>query len=277
MIALALGTAAITGLVMYRSGIGPPTVLPPFEYATTGAPGAGRSVFGLAGTAITGLLGFHPADVTSRLLALWPLCILATFVFLGRAWSKRAMLVAALAITPFVALLTLQIVGSPRNPPFALTWTATAIPMLAIGVGRALSLQPRWSKVRLVGLLAVAVLLVAAVDQNRRVQPESRFDVAPVVDHVAAQAGAGDVVVYAPDILGDLVTQRAHDAEAISTSDASEVRLADARRVFVFGAFAFNGDDASLQRALGLVKALSARRPLTSEWQHGEAKVWTFE
>ena len=133
-VAALIDVGALAALIAYRGGFGPADVLPPFEYATRAAPGAGRSVFGLTGAALAGLIGFHPADVTSRLLALWPLCMLAAFVLLGRSWSRRAALVVALAMGPLAALLVLQIVGSPRNPPFALAWTAAAMPMLAIGV-----------------------------------------------------------------------------------------------------------------------------------------------
>ena len=272
--ALALTAAAFVALLSYRDGIGRSDVLPPFEYATRGAPGAGRSVFGLVGTALNGLFGFHPSDVTSRLLALWPLCILATFVFFCRSWSRRGALLVALALAPFAVLLTLQVAGVPRNPPFALSWVSTALPMIAIGAGRAMSLSGRWSTSRAVGLLAICVLLIATADQLTRVKPVDRFDIEPALEQLRS-AQAGDIVVYAPDSLGDLVRHEAHDATVITTSDVSMTALAAAPHVFVFGAFAFN-DDASLDRVLALVRDLAAGRQLASESQLHEAKVWIF-
>jgi hypothetical protein len=277
-VALVLTGAALAALVAWRGGLGPRDVLPPFEYATGGAPGAGRSVFGLAGAALAGLFGFHPGDVTSRMLALWPMCILATFVLMGRTWSGRGTLLIALAAAPFVTLLALQVAGAPRNPPFALAWTATAVPMLALAVGRAISgTARRWRTARAIGLAVVAVLAVAAVDQAVRIDPSARFDVDPVLDEVAAAARPGDVVVYAPDILGDLVRREAGDATVVRAEDATVEDLARAPRVVVVGAFDFVRDDPALDTTLALVSELAATRALTGEREHEEAKLWTFE
>jgi len=202
------------------------------------------------------------------------MCILATFVFFCRSWSRKGALLVGLAVAPFAVLLLLQVVGAPRNPPFALAWVATAMPMLAIGAGRAMSLCGRWPTCRLVGLIAMAVLLVATADQLSRVGAVERLDVAPAVDRLRS-AHAGDVVVYAPDSLGDLVRREARGATVITAGDASITALIAAPRVFVLGAFTF-ADDSSLDRVLALVHDLSAKRSLASQTQHHEAKVWIF-
>ena len=274
-LSLVIHTAALISLAAYRDGLGRPDVLPPFEYATSGAPGAGRSVFGLVGTGLNGVFGFHPSDVTSRLLALWPICILATFIFFCRSWSRRGALLVALALAPFVALLALQVVGAPRNPPFALSWVAPALPMIAIGAGRTMSLCRRWSACRLLGLIAVIVLLAAAADQIARGGAIDRFDIEPAIEQLSA-ASEGDVVVYAPDELGDLVRREAPKATVVESGEATSANLSSARRVFVFGAFGFS-DDQSLDDALTVVHEVSSVRRLALESQHHEAKVWIFE
>ena len=262
-------------LVAYRGGVGPPGIPPPLEYATAGAPGAGRSVFGLAGTAIVSVLGFHPADVTSRLLALWPLGILATFALTVRSWSPRSALVAALAATPLVALLVAQVAGAPRQPLFALEWIATAVPMVAIALGRAAAGLGDWSRVRLAGLLVAGVLMAAAADQAVRVRPVDEVDVAPVVEDVAARAERGDVVVYAPPALGDLVRHEAAGVRIVTLARARAEDLADARHVFVVGAFGL-ADDGTRERTLALVDELAAARQLEAEERHGDTTVWRF-
>jgi Dolichyl-phosphate-mannose-protein mannosyltransferase len=273
--ALALTGAAFLALLVYRGGLGPPSVLPPLEYATEGAPGAGRSVFGLAGTALVGVVGFHPADVTSRLLALWPLGILATFALAVRTWSARGVLLATLAATPFVALLVAQIAGAPRSPLFALEWTATALPMVALGLARAAGLMGAWPRVRLVGLALAAVLVLAAVDQRIRVTPVDRVDVTPAVDDVAAQAGRDDTVVYAPGTIGDLVRHDVEGARVVRLAAADPAELAGARHVYVIGALGM-ADDATEDDTLALIQQLSAQRPLADESRHGETTVWSF-
>jgi hypothetical protein len=273
---LGVTAAAMVAVLGYRQGFGAPDVLPPLEYATSGAPGAGRSVLGLAGTALAALVGFHPPDVTSRLLALWPLCILATFAFFGRRWSQRGALLVALAAAPFVTLLVLQIAGAPRNPPFAIEWVAMSVPMLAIGVGRAVSLLPRERDVRLVGALAAVVLLVAAVDQSIRVDPIARFDVAPLISRATADAAAGDTIVYAPEVIGDLIHHEASGADAVPVTDPAAGSLQGSRRVIVIGAFGFERDDRSLPAVLALVDRLASERELVDEVEGEEMKGWVF-
>jgi Dolichyl-phosphate-mannose-protein mannosyltransferase len=273
--ASALIGGAFVGLVAWRGGLGPPTVLPPLEYATSGAPGAGRSVLGLVGTAVTAVAGFHPQDVTSRLLALWPLGILATFALTVRRWSARGMLLVALAAVPFVALLAVQVAGAPRSPLFALDWSATAVPMLAIGLGRAVSVAGPWPRARVIGAVAAAALAVAAADQAVRVQPIERVDVAPAVEDVATEARRGDLVIYAPATLGGLVRHEVEDADVAGLSDA-QARVAEAEgRVLVVGAFGL-ADDETRDRILALVEEISASRPLAAEVRHGDTTTWSF-
>jgi hypothetical protein len=251
-------------------------VLPPLEYATNGAPGAGRSVFGIAGTALTALVGFHPEDVTSRLLALWPLCILGTFVLFGRRWSQTGLLLLATAIAPFAALLVLQAAGAPRTPPFALEWVATAVPMLAIGIGRGLSLLGGWRAMRPVAAVFAVLLLVASIDQIARVQPTDRFDVASIIDRVGADARPGDVIVTTPPIIDDLVARKAEGVQLAPVANASAESLRSATRVFVIGAFGFDNDQ-SVPATLALVTQLSAQRHLVEEIGQPEAKAWSFQ
>ena len=273
-VTLVLTAAAFVALVAYR-GLGPPHVLPPLEYATTGAPGAGRSVFGLVGTATASVLGFHQADVTSRLLALWPLCILVAFLVFGRRWSLRGGLLVAAALTPFAFLLGAQVAGTPRTPPFAVEWVATAVPVLAIGLGRAASLAGTWPRTRVLALGAAAVLALALVDQGVRTQPVRRFDVNPAMQALATHAGRGDTVVYAPGVVRDLVRYDANDAKVVSLDRLSPDDVGHAREVQVVGAFAF-GDKTTSDRTLALVKQLSSTRKLVLRAGTDDARVWVF-
>ena len=73
-----------------------------------------------------------------------------------------------------------------------------------------------------------------------------------------------------------ILKREAPNARIVDVDEAANIDLLSARRVYVFGAFGF-ADDPSLDGALSLVHELSAVRPLASETQHHEAKVWLFE
>jgi len=187
-LAVLMAAAAAVPLLVTRHGFGPAAAVPPAEYATTAAPAGGGTPFGLAASAVAGLVGFHPPGVTSRLLALWPLLILAAFLVFGRRWSGRGLLLAGLAAAPFLALFAADLLGAPRQPPAALDWIAAALPALAIGVGRAVSLVGRsWRSTRVVAAGLVVVLAVALADQTFRVQPVARPQPRPALATMPSQ------------------------------------------------------------------------------------------
>ncbi|HUR18117.1 MAG TPA: glycosyltransferase family 39 protein [Acidimicrobiales bacterium] len=281
--AAAMGVLVVIAapLLVARSGLGPPRMLPPLEFATRAAPGAGTSVFPVLGTAMSALLGFHPADVNSRLLAMWPLGILAALLVLGRARSPRGAALLTLAGAPFAAMFAAQVLGFPRSPAFALGWAATALPMLALLAGRAVSvLGGPWPRARMLGVGVAALLLVCLADQAVRVRPRERFAVGPVIERVGHEAGAGDLVAYEPAALRDLVRYEAGAADARSVAAVDEERAALTRheRVYVVAAFALGSGDAGVKRTVTLVKELSATRPLVQERgaTDGQTKVWVF-
>jgi hypothetical protein len=199
--------------------------------------------------------------------------MLGIFFLAVRSWSWRSALLATLVATPFAALLVAQLLGAPRNPPFALEWVATAVPMLALALGRVLGLAQSWSRLRAVAVVLALVLALAAVDQIARVKPAGRFDVAAAIE----PAGDDDVVLYAPPAVGDLVRVESGDATTRPVERAGDVDLDAAERVVVVGAFGFSRNDPGVQeQTLALIDELAASRELVAEETHGETKVWTF-
>lgn len=277
LVALTITAVAAAVLVMMRSGIGPARVLPPLEYATAAAPGGETSIFPLIGSLLSAVFGFHPVNVTSRLLALWPLGILAGLLVLGRTRSRRGPLLLMLAIAPVAVVLIAQLMGAPRRPTFALGWFATAVPALMLVIARGITMiGGRWSRVRLITLATVAVMVVALVDQTARVRPIRRFDINPVVAQVAADARPGDLIVYEPEALGDLLRYKTVGAEHLPLGAAEDLPTSSHRRVFVVAAFSLTDPDKSVPRVVDFVQELSVDRSLLSE-RGRDVKVWSFE
>lgn len=275
--ALAIVVIAAVPLLMLRSGVGPPRVLPPLEYATAAAPGGETSVFPLIGSLLSGVFGFHPVDVTSRLLALWPLGILGALLVLGRGRSRQGPLLLLLATAPIAIVLITQVMGAPRRPTFALGWFATAIPALILVISRGITMvNARWSSARLLVVGAVAFLIVALADQTGRVRPLRRFDVTPAISDVAGAARPGDLVVYEPKALGDLLRYKAPGVELRALDQKAGLSITPHRRVFVIAAFSLGDPDESVPRVVALVKEVAATRTLLSE-RGRDVKVWSFE
>ena len=268
--------AALVGLIVFRHGLGPLSVPAPLEYATPGAPGATQAWFGFLATALAALVGFHPADVSSRLLSLWPLGMLAGFFVMGRRWSSQGVLLVTLAAAPFLVLMVAQLRGTTANPPYALVWVATAAPVIVIGVAHVIEVATgSWPRTRRVLVISLAVLAIALVDQVVRVRPATRFDIARAAETVATAAHPGDVIVYAPDGVGDLVRFYTPPGVDVTGRVSAPARLGRARRVLVIGAFAFD-NGASSQPTIGLVRQLASTRRLVSEQGRPELRIWVF-
>lgn len=271
---LAATFIAVASLGLYR-GFGPPNALPPLEYATSGAPAGGQSVFDLSRAATASLIGFHPPDVTSRLLALWPLAILLAFLIFGRRWSLRGGLIVALALTPFVAMLIAQLAGAPREPAFAVEWAATALPAIGIGVGRGLSLIGPWPRVRFAAAACAALLLLALADQTNRVNTLPRFNIEPVMAALEQNVAPGDAVIYSPPAISDVVRYNAAGAHVADVRRAGRVPLGTARRVQVISAFAL-GDKRDADAAMALISELSKTRHLVERHGNNDVRMWVF-
>ncbi|MDP9441412.1 MAG: glycosyltransferase family 39 protein, partial [Actinomycetota bacterium] len=277
LVALTLVALATVPLLVLRSGLGPPRVLPPLEYATAAAPGGETSVFPLIGSLLSGVFGFHTVSVTSRLLALWPLGMLGALMVLGRTRSRQGPLLLLLATAPVAVILLAQLFGAPRRPTFALGWFATAVPALVLVFGRGVTMiGGRWPRMRLITAAAAAVLIVALVDQTARVRPLHRFDVNPAVAEVARAAAPGDLVVYEPKALGDLLRYKAPDVQVRHLQAEPGAAVGQHRRVFVVAAFSLTNPDESVPRVVDFVKNTAAEKPLRSE-RGRDVKVWMFE
>lgn len=277
--ATAVVVAAGAALVAYRSGVGSPPALPPFEYATRAAPGEGTSLFPVIGSGVSALIGLHPPDVSSRLLALWPLGILLSLLGLGRARSERGVLLVVLGAAPFIALFLAQLLGIPRHPAFALGWAATAIPMVVLLAARAVtSLGGHWPRVRALALSLVALFALGLADQAVRVQPIPRYDVGPLVEDAAERARPGDAVVFEPRALRDLIRYRvAEGVDTVPVSGTSADELERYGRVVLVSSFGLTTSDEQGERVISLVKQLSSSRRLAEERGRADMKLWEFE
>jgi hypothetical protein len=274
----AAATAVSVGVLLaVRGGIGPERAGFPLEFATTGAPSGSQTVMGVSGTLLAALIGYHPSDVTSRLLAMWPFLIVIAFVAFGRRWSPEGALVIALAAAPFAALVALQIAGAPRQPPLALGWVATAVPMVVILVAQGISvLSGRWSRTRVLAVLVSAVLVVALVDQTVRTRVERPLDVDETMDVVEDWSRPGDTVVYSPRSVGQLVRYRLPDDVRSIPLGADPTIDPDAPRVFVVSLTALDRDRRAQAHLRGLMRDLGASRTLVRVDREPARTVWEF-
>ena len=164
---------------------------------------SGVSVYGVAANLIWALWGYH-ADITMiRVTALWPLAMLLLLTLLGRGWSRTSTYLMALVAVPLAALAVLD--GKVPGA-FELRYASTAVPVAVILLARFITAMSR----RLLTLVCATalvggVLVLGLVDQQVNSANPRRYDFSGALARVEREARPGDVIVFAPVYLADVV------------------------------------------------------------------------
>jgi hypothetical protein len=210
------------------------------------------------------------ASITS----LWPLGLLAALALLGRGRSPRTLLVVACALLPAAALYLL---GEVKPFLFEIRYFAALAPLAVLLLAR---IATGWTR-SVVGVVVLSTafagsMAVASADQLLNRGNPRVYDFEGALDRISDEARPGDLVLYEPQYLSDVVRYYAPDlrTEALSAGldngDATR-----ARRVFVLGSF----QDQPAERAAvrkGL-RRLSADRRLVQRFQRPQVKVWAYQ
>jgi hypothetical protein len=220
------------------------------------------------------LWGYHSDGTMASITSLWPLGLLAALALLGRGRSPRTLLVVACALLPAAAL---YLIGEVKPFLFEIRYFAALAPLAVLLLAR---IATSWTR-SAVGVVVLSTVLagsmaVASADQLLNRGNPRVYDFEGALDRISDEAGPGDLVLYEPTYLSDVVRYYAPDlkTEALSAGldngDATR-----ARRVFVLGSF----QDQPAERAAvrkGL-RRLSADRRLVQRFQRPQVKVWAYQ
>lgn len=180
------------------------------------------------------LVGYHSDDLLARLTALWPLAMLAALFLLGRRPTWRAHLVIACALIPAALLLA---AGMAKPFLFEIRYFVATAPLLIVLVARGLS---AWTSSRrslaVLSTAVVAVLGVATVDELLNGANPRRYDFKGALAQVEAKMRPGDVLVYEPQYLENVIGYYGEDLRAAPLDEGIPDRRW-AKRVFVLSSF----------------------------------------
>jgi hypothetical protein len=186
---------------------------------TPGQAGAGSStiggtisVYAVGANLIWATLGYHADGVMVQVAALWPLLMLLALVMLGRGRSGRSMLLAALVVVPMAALFA---IGSMKRDLFELRYFAGAVPAMLLLAARVVTATTvRRTPLLLVSTVVTAVLGVGLVDQQLNGANPRLYDFQGAFDEISQRAEPGDVVLYEPSYLAEVVGYYAPGVDA---------------------------------------------------------------
>ncbi len=164
---------------------------------------SGVSVYGVAANLIWAVWGYH-ADVTmTRVTALWPFAMLVLLTLLGRGWSRASTYLVAMIAVPLAALAVLD-----ESVPgvFELRYASATVPVAVILLARFITaMSRRLTTLVCATALVGGVLVVGLVDEQVNSANPRRYDFSAALARVEHEARPGDVIVFDPVYLADVV------------------------------------------------------------------------
>ncbi|HEX4903612.1 MAG TPA: glycosyltransferase family 39 protein [Acidimicrobiales bacterium] len=231
--------------------------------------GEGVSVYAVGANALWAVLGYHSDAAMTSLAALWPLLLLLALGALGRG---RAPATTALVVGTVVPTLLFVVAGMTKRDLFELRYFAFVVPLVLLLVARTITkVFERPASRAVAAAAAVAVLSVALADQQLNGANPRRYDFESALDHVAERARPGDVVLYEPEYLAEVV---GYYAPGVETRPAGAEVPGDAT-VFVLATTRVMDETATAARVGHVLAALEHDgRRVVDEVEVPNVRLW---
>jgi 4-amino-4-deoxy-L-arabinose transferase-like glycosyltransferase len=216
------------------------------------------------------VLGYHSNAVMAALTALWPLAMLGALAMLGRRSQMRSRYVLACALVPALAMM---IIGEAKPFLFEVRYFAATAPLLVVLLARAAT---GWAR-QGVATLAIGVVLVggmglAAADQQMNGSNPRVYDFEGAIGLVNAEARRGDVLVYEPAFLTDVIT---YYGPHMRSQPLEKGVPQNARRVFLLTSF--QDIRTHRQATQAAMKKLGKAYHLRAELRKPQIHIWVFQ
>jgi hypothetical protein len=229
------------------------------------------SLYGALTNGIWALWGYHSNATMAQLTALWPLLMLLALLLLGRGRDRATYLLIAAGFLPAL-LLTAISLAHPFL--FELRYNLTAVPLLVLLAAWVIARWPtgamgRWA----LGALAAATMLVGVADQQLNGSNPRVYDFEGALGEISERARPGDVLVYDPEPLNNVIEYYAPGLEKARL--AQEGIPEDAERVVLLSSFRDNQRNVEATQAA--VSQLRRDRSLVDKFTRPQVRVWTFQ
>jgi uncharacterized membrane protein len=216
--------------------------------------------------------GYHSPGTMVGLVAMWPLLVLAAFLALGRRPGTATKLLVTVAVLPAIALTALAFF---QPFIFELRFNLTAVPMIMLLGARVASAVPvsRAGRFALVGAVS-ATLLAGAADQQFNGANPRLYDFKGALGEVNERAQPGDVILYQPYFLNNVIEYYSPDIEARNGSAPQPGELQTAPEIFVLRSF--SDDPAAVRATDATLATLRQSRTQVERIDKSQVKVWVF-
>ncbi|MFT3853989.1 MAG: glycosyltransferase family 39 protein [Ilumatobacteraceae bacterium] len=246
-----------SGLVPGQAGAGNSTL------------GANISIYAVGANLIWAVWGYHSDGVMEQIAALWPLVMLAALVALGRGRSGPSTLLLSLVVVPMAALF---LIGSVKRDLFELRYFSGAVPAALLLLARLVTATTR----RRVALAVAATLTVATMgigllDQQTNGANPRLYDFQGALAEVKADARPGDVLLYEPSYLADVID---YYAPGVTARPVGTAVPAGAGAVWVLATDRVVNTEDTAAKVGSVLADLEQTRQLVSTVTRPNVRVW---
>ena len=214
--------------------------------------------------------GYHSNAVMAALTALWPLVMLGALMMLGRRSQTRSRYVLACALVPAALMM---LIGFAKPFLFEVRYFAATAPLLLVLIARAAT---GWARQGLATVLVATVLIagmgVATADQQLNGSNPRVYDFEGAIGQVKAEARPGDVLVYEPAFLTDVIR---YYGPHLRTRPLEKGVPRNAKRVFLLTSFDNLGNNRAATRAA--MKKLGHTYRLRGQFTRPQIHIWVFQ
>jgi Dolichyl-phosphate-mannose-protein mannosyltransferase len=234
----------------------------------------GPGVYSALTDVVWAIWGYHSNGTMAALTALWPALMLGALLLLGRGRPGRSGIVTAVAFLP---MLGMTVLGVAKPFLFEPRYFIALTPMVLLLFARATT---GWTASRAGALLCTgglaATLALGTADQQLNRSNPRLYDFKGALGEIHRLARPGDVLLYEPDYLGDLVAYMRPGVEArplakgIPRPDPSH-----RHRVIVLASFLDLRQHADAT-ARGLTELGRGGRRQIAHFRKPQVKVWIY-
>ena len=246
-------------------------------------------IYGLLTNIQWAIFGYLPDQLTTRLVALWPIGLLLLLLMLGRPrrHANRSLLI--IAALPVLVIFGTSFIAAKSRSLAEVRYVAGAVPVVFIllAAGVTTVVASRRIQIAVVGVV-LSTMLVALVIQETSTSNPRLYQYREAVERVRSESGPNDRVIYAPFYLNymleyynpgipttSITPDPAEGPEVIHRNGVADAIAAKAPHVFVLGGASFaesGAADADVTQAIHDLEAHGMS--VKAHYRYAQITVW---
>jgi 4-amino-4-deoxy-L-arabinose transferase-like glycosyltransferase len=256
------------------SGLGDLSVAPAGHGPVdTSSAHAELSVYSVVANGVWAMWGYHADGVMIQIAALWPLGMLAALAVLGQGRSRDTTLLVALIAVPAI---TLFVAGTFKRDLFELRYFSGAVPLAVLLAARVATRLSATTAARTVlGGVLLLTLSIGLLDQQLNGTNPRRYDFDGALNSVHATWEPGDVLLYEPLYLSELVDYYGAGLDSRPIGDLASPSVARASTVYVLVTErVINEQETAARIGDALARLQQEGRDVVGRVDHPNVTVW---